>query len=311
MATDPGIFTTVFAQMLMSQQAVIDELQTKVIKLEENGVIYGGNRYDQNGNVINNQGQGFYLDATGILKARSANFTDIQILGDSTFNGALNTLGLRSMPKLADPSDPISMPSGTSPFNYPSYFSTMGPISSGYYISGLKGKSASASQVIQAYSSSYNGKTIYSVSFNSTLLCTEAGQYGDGLYGGKFTISANITINFTDGTSVIYSSAQCTCTLKVDYTGGVVSDLTVSCKFPTSFTITAETNYGTVTSYILSNVVNTPNNSTANLLFYQTPSSSWAVYMSGLPNINSDSLEVGQVCTNGTAGIVPLYIRLN
>lgn len=58
-----GVFNTLFARNIMAMQATIDELSTKVIKLQQGGVIYGGSYLPDGTNPTD--GKGFYLDAEG------------------------------------------------------------------------------------------------------------------------------------------------------------------------------------------------------------------------------------------------------
>jgi hypothetical protein len=67
LATDMGWFGALFARTLIAQQAFIETLEAQILKIS--GVIYGGDRYDEKGNVINANKSGWWLGADGILKA--------------------------------------------------------------------------------------------------------------------------------------------------------------------------------------------------------------------------------------------------
>jgi hypothetical protein len=80
-----GTFTAVFCRVIAAQQAFINELQTKLIHVES--AIYGGERYDQNGNVIDDSKDGYWLGSNGRLRAVGGEFDTVDILGNSIFHG--------------------------------------------------------------------------------------------------------------------------------------------------------------------------------------------------------------------------------
>ena len=90
LAFDTEWFGAVFARLIVAQQAFIEELETKILKIT--GVIYGGNRFDRNGNVMDENESGWWLGPDGILKAFQGIFNNIKLTAD-TFEITANNKG--------------------------------------------------------------------------------------------------------------------------------------------------------------------------------------------------------------------------
>jgi hypothetical protein len=75
-----GTFTAVFCRTIAAQKAFIDELQTKMIRVQN--AIFGGDRFGENGVDRGNAYAGFKMDSSGVLSASNVNIT-----GDSIFSG--------------------------------------------------------------------------------------------------------------------------------------------------------------------------------------------------------------------------------
>lgn len=95
-----GAFSTLFANILMANNAVIQSLQSSVIKLQERidekgikhkGVIYGGNRYNEDGTDNNKNAKGFYEDTEGNFKTSQATIENMNITGNAIVRGNLNS----------------------------------------------------------------------------------------------------------------------------------------------------------------------------------------------------------------------------
>jgi hypothetical protein len=98
-----GIFSTMFCQVLFAQQAAIDMLQSRLIQIT--GAIFGGERFSRSGTGVVDNGAdkpGFLLGADGILEAShakisgtinatSGRFSDVEISGDSLFQGNITS----------------------------------------------------------------------------------------------------------------------------------------------------------------------------------------------------------------------------
>ena len=82
LAQDMGWFGAVFARLLVAQQAFIEELQAHILKIT--GIIYGGDRFDFAGNVVDNNKSGWWLGSDGILKACQGVFKDSYFDGQIT-----------------------------------------------------------------------------------------------------------------------------------------------------------------------------------------------------------------------------------
>ena len=67
--TDTGYFGALFAKVLITQTACIEELQTKIIHLQSGGTIYGGERFDVSGAEVDTSADGWWLGPDGKLKA--------------------------------------------------------------------------------------------------------------------------------------------------------------------------------------------------------------------------------------------------
>jgi hypothetical protein len=80
-----GWFGAVFAKLLVVQQAFIEELAARVIKI--NGAIYGGDRFDEKGELINANKAGFYLNSDGVLKAANGEFSGRIEATEGSFTG--------------------------------------------------------------------------------------------------------------------------------------------------------------------------------------------------------------------------------
>jgi hypothetical protein len=74
-------FGAIIAQLLIAQKAFIETLQAQLLKIT--GVIYGGERFDKDGNVIDENKTGWWLGANGILKAFKGIFNNIELTADS------------------------------------------------------------------------------------------------------------------------------------------------------------------------------------------------------------------------------------
>jgi hypothetical protein len=81
LAQDMGWFGAVFARLLVAQQAFIETLEAQVLKIT--GAVYGGNRFDKDGNVIDENKQGWHLGGDGILKAFRGIFNNIALTASS------------------------------------------------------------------------------------------------------------------------------------------------------------------------------------------------------------------------------------
>jgi hypothetical protein len=100
-----GIFSNMFCKILFAQQAAINTLQSKLIQVQN--AIFGGERFDksQDGNGVVDNGAdkiGFILGADGIFRASNAvisgiinafsgRFSDVEILGNSLFQGNITS----------------------------------------------------------------------------------------------------------------------------------------------------------------------------------------------------------------------------
>jgi hypothetical protein len=95
-----GIFSNVFCRVLFAQQAAINTLESQLIRIAN--AIYGGERFNTDGSVLDSAKPGFWLGAdgrliasnaqiSGIVNATSGTFNDITISGDSLFQGAINS----------------------------------------------------------------------------------------------------------------------------------------------------------------------------------------------------------------------------
>jgi len=82
-----GWFGAVFAARIVALKAFIEELEAQIIKV--NGAIYGGNRFDENGTVVNPHNNGFYMDNNGILKATGGEFVGHIEASSGTFHGRI------------------------------------------------------------------------------------------------------------------------------------------------------------------------------------------------------------------------------
>ena len=72
LATDTKWFGAVFAARIAAMEAFIETLETQVLKIT--GVIYGGDRFNELGEVVNKNAKGWYLGADGALKAFEGEF---------------------------------------------------------------------------------------------------------------------------------------------------------------------------------------------------------------------------------------------
>jgi hypothetical protein len=90
LAQDMGWFGALFARVLIAQQAFIETLEAQILKI--NGAVYGGDRFDEKGNVINANKAGWWLGADGILKAFQGIFDNIQLTA-KTFEITVNNKG--------------------------------------------------------------------------------------------------------------------------------------------------------------------------------------------------------------------------
>ena len=90
-ASDFAYFNILIAKIITA-----DFIGSKQIQIQndpvtgEAGRIYGG-AYDGDGNLINPNGEGFYLDANGTFKVYRASIVDIHITGHSTFSGTIES----------------------------------------------------------------------------------------------------------------------------------------------------------------------------------------------------------------------------
>lgn len=89
-ASDFGYFRIIITNIVTA-----DFIGSKVIQIQNDedgnpGVIYGG-AYDANGNLVNANGKGFYLDANGTFKVYEATITNITIDGKSKFKGEIES----------------------------------------------------------------------------------------------------------------------------------------------------------------------------------------------------------------------------
>jgi len=87
---DMGWFGALFARLLVVQQAFIETLEAQILKI--NGVIFGGDRFDENGNIVDPTKSGWFLGGDGILKAMQGVFENI-ILTAKTFEIVANNKG--------------------------------------------------------------------------------------------------------------------------------------------------------------------------------------------------------------------------
>ena len=78
---DMGWFGAIFAKTLIAQRAFIATLETQILKIS--GVIYGGNRFDANGNVVDPDSSGWHLGPDGTLRAFRGIFNNIELTADS------------------------------------------------------------------------------------------------------------------------------------------------------------------------------------------------------------------------------------
>jgi hypothetical protein len=81
----PGIFSDIFCQVLLAQQAAIDTLESQLIKI--GNAIYGGDRFNADGSVQDDSKPGFWLGVDGVLRASKGMFDNIHITGNSIFSG--------------------------------------------------------------------------------------------------------------------------------------------------------------------------------------------------------------------------------
>ena len=96
---DMGWFGALFAKLLIVQQAFIETLEAQILKIS--GVIYGGDRFDANGDIINPDKHGWFLGSDGIFKATGGVFQGVSsgefegsVYGD---NGTFNNLNVKSL----------------------------------------------------------------------------------------------------------------------------------------------------------------------------------------------------------------------
>jgi hypothetical protein len=78
---DMGWFGAVFSRLIIAQQAFIETLEAQLLKIT--GAIYGGDRYDSAGNVIDQSKAGWFLGADGVLKAMQGIFEKITLTATS------------------------------------------------------------------------------------------------------------------------------------------------------------------------------------------------------------------------------------
>jgi hypothetical protein len=74
-------FGAVFAKLLIGQRAFIKTLEAQILKIS--GVIYGGDRFNEKGEVVDPNKSGWYLGPDGILKAFRGIFNNIELTADT------------------------------------------------------------------------------------------------------------------------------------------------------------------------------------------------------------------------------------
>jgi hypothetical protein len=176
LAGDTKWFGGLIAKMLIAQKAFIETLETQLLKIT--GVIYGGDRFDEHGQEINKNADGWYLGPDGRLQAAGGRFSGTVYAQGGHFKEAsaeeLSISGGSIRIGSLFVSDDVTTPSR--PATYLSTTKLIAFVNN--YLPNIPVSGDITFQLVIYYGGKYGSSDLYSIELNKGWVSISSGQTG-------------------------------------------------------------------------------------------------------------------------------------